>query len=127
MKGGSATYSALGLESSSSDSLPSSSPAFLFFSFIGAGETVVCFGGYDACVVLARICTFCYNFLYRHLMNPLALVFEFIPNYYKAPPPNANPCSKIAIPSPVVTRSDSLNEINKIVYKLPIGFCSVTE
>ena len=47
-----------------------------------------------------------------HLRNPPELVFELIPKYYRFPPPKVIPCSIIAIPSPVVTKSFSLLIIN---------------
>lgn len=47
-------------------------------------------------------------FLNKHLRKELALVFEFIPNCCRQPPPKERPDSTIAIPSPEFTNSCSL-------------------
>lgn len=107
LNGGSATYSAFCFWSSSSESLPSSSPAFLFLNFWGEGDIDYYFKGCGAAAA-GWVGGLFYSFLYKHLMKPLALVLELMPKFCSAPPPKESPYSRIIRPSPVATKSASL-------------------
>ena len=118
LNGGNAIHSSE-VNSFSSPLLFSSKPAFILVSFWAELELFTYFYGY---------CPGFWTFLYRHLMKPFALVFEFIPKFCNEPPPKDRPYSRIAIPSPEFTKSPSLHsKSTKLKIYLPVGFCCVAQ